>query len=192
MQMPRPSAVMILTHLPLDKMAGMLAEDNFKCIFLNENDRMPIWISLKFIPRSPIDNKPALVQVMAWRRTGDKPLPELMLTQFTDADELSYYSQNIPRSRLEGFWYNEASTNWLNWPNSQIPECTCSISHNDPFKTEMCTFLFWMDHCGIWNSCILGFMKLAQFDNKYVTIVTSLARSHYLNQWWHRQLCFSM
>ena len=34
---------------------------------------------------SPIDNKPELVQVMAWRRTGDKPLPETMLTQFTDA-----------------------------------------------------------------------------------------------------------
>ena len=32
-----------------------------------------------------MDNKPALVQVMAWRRTGDKPLPELMLIQFTDA-----------------------------------------------------------------------------------------------------------
>ena len=44
-----------------------------------------IFISLKFVLRSPIDNKPALVQVMAWRQTGDKPLPELMLTQFTDA-----------------------------------------------------------------------------------------------------------
>ena len=29
--------------------------------------------------------------------------------------------------------------------------CTCSISHNAPFRTEMCTFLFWMEHCGIWN-----------------------------------------
>ena len=65
-------------------MAAILAEDNFKCIFLNENDRIPIWISLKFVPRSLIDNKPALVQVMAWRRIGDKSLPELMLTQFTD------------------------------------------------------------------------------------------------------------
>ena len=65
-------------------MAAILADDNFKCVFLNENDRIPIWISLKFIPRSPIDNKPALVQVTAWRRTGDKLLPELMLTQFTD------------------------------------------------------------------------------------------------------------
>ena len=47
-----------------------------------------------------------------------------------------------------------------NWPNSQIPECTCSISHNAPFRTEMCIFLFWMVHCGIWKRCILGFVKL--------------------------------
>ena len=66
-------------------MATTLADDIFKCIFLNENDRIPIQISLKLVLRSPIDNKPALVQVMAWRRTGDKPLPEPMMTQFTDA-----------------------------------------------------------------------------------------------------------
>ena len=40
---------------------------------------------LKFHSRSPIDNKPALVQVMAWRRTGDKSLPEPMLTQSINA-----------------------------------------------------------------------------------------------------------
>ena len=65
-------------------MAAILGDDNFKYIFLNENDRIPILVLLKFVPRSPIDNKPVLVQVLAWRRTGDKPLPELMLTQFTD------------------------------------------------------------------------------------------------------------
>ena len=82
------SLVDLLSRYPLitvDKMATILADDNFKCIFLNENDRIPIWISMKFVPRSPIDNKTALVQVMACRRTGDKPLPELMLAQFTDA-----------------------------------------------------------------------------------------------------------
>ena len=66
-------------------MAAILADNIFKCIFLNENDRIPIQISLKFVPRSPIDNKAALVQVMAWRRTAAKPLPEPMLTQFPDA-----------------------------------------------------------------------------------------------------------
>ena len=66
-------------------MAAIFAEDNFKCIFLNENDRIPIWISLKFVPSSPINNKATLVQVIAWHQTGNKPLPELMLAQFTDA-----------------------------------------------------------------------------------------------------------
>ena len=42
-------------------MAAILADDNLKCILLNENDRIPIRISLKFVPRSPIDNKSALV-----------------------------------------------------------------------------------------------------------------------------------
>ena len=47
--------------------------------------KIPIQIPVKFVPRGPIDNKPALVQVMTLNRTGDKPLPERMLIQFTDA-----------------------------------------------------------------------------------------------------------
>ena len=41
---------------PLDKMATILADDIFKCIFLNETDKIPIQISLKFATRSPIVN----------------------------------------------------------------------------------------------------------------------------------------
>ena len=48
----------------------------FKCIFLNENVRISIKISLKFVPKGPIGNIPALVQIKAWRRSGDKPLSE--------------------------------------------------------------------------------------------------------------------
>ena len=75
-------------------MDTILADDIFKCIFLNENDIIPIQISLKFVPGRPIDNKPALVQVMAWRRTGDKLLPEPVMTQFTDA----YMRHRFPTS----------------------------------------------------------------------------------------------
>ena len=75
----------IKTHLPLDKMAANLGDDILKCILLTENERIPIQISLKFVPRIPIDNTPPLVQVMAWHRTGDKPLPEPIMTQFIDA-----------------------------------------------------------------------------------------------------------
>ena len=66
-------------------MAANFADDIFKCIFLNEKFSISIQISLKFVSRGPIDNKPALVQVMAWRRTGNKPLPKPTLSQFTDA-----------------------------------------------------------------------------------------------------------
>ena len=66
-------------------MTTILAGDKFKCIFSNENYIIPIRISLKFVPIGPVDNKSALAQVMAWRRTGDRPLSEPMLTQFTDA-----------------------------------------------------------------------------------------------------------
>ena len=61
------------------------ADDIFKCIVLKENYRILIKISLLFAPKSTIDNKPALVQVMAWRRIGGKPLHEPMMTQITDA-----------------------------------------------------------------------------------------------------------
>ena len=49
----------------------------FKCIFCNEN----VWIliSLKFFPNCPINNIPALVQIMAWHQPGDKLLSEPMM-----------------------------------------------------------------------------------------------------------------
>ena len=49
--------------------------------------------SLKFIPKGPIDNKPALVQIMAWCRTGDKPLFEPMMAYVAKA--YMYYSASM-------------------------------------------------------------------------------------------------
>ena len=58
------------------------ADDIFKWIFLNENAWIPIKISLKFVPQGPINNIPALVQIMAWRWPGDKPLCEPVVVSF--------------------------------------------------------------------------------------------------------------
>ena len=55
------------------------ADDMFKCIFLNENVWIAIEISLKFVPKGSINNNPALLQIMVWRRPGDKPLCETMM-----------------------------------------------------------------------------------------------------------------
>ena len=43
------------------------ADDTFNRIFVNENVRISIKFSLKFVPKGQINNIPALVQIMAWR-----------------------------------------------------------------------------------------------------------------------------
>ena len=55
------------------------ADDTFKCFFVYEK----VWISssLKFVPKGPMNNIPALVQIMAWRRPGDRPLSEPMMVR---------------------------------------------------------------------------------------------------------------
>ena len=55
------------------------ADDIIKCIFLNENVWISLKISLKFVPKGSINNIPALVQIMVWRRPGNKPLSEPMM-----------------------------------------------------------------------------------------------------------------
>ena len=54
-------------------------DDIFKCVFLNENARISLKKSLKFVRKVRINNILALVQIMAWRRSGDKPLSEPMM-----------------------------------------------------------------------------------------------------------------
>ena len=57
----------------------------YSWIFLNEHVWISIEVSLKFVPKGPINNIPALVQIMAWRRPGDKPLSEpMMVSLLTD------------------------------------------------------------------------------------------------------------
>ena len=57
------------------------ADDTFKRIFLNDNVRISIKISPTFVPKGPINNIPALVQIMACRLTGAKPLSETMMVK---------------------------------------------------------------------------------------------------------------
>ena len=50
-----------LTHWGRDKIAAIYTGDIFKCIFLNENIRITLKISLEFVPKAPVNNNPALV-----------------------------------------------------------------------------------------------------------------------------------
>ena len=69
----------ISTHWGWHKNGCHLPDNIFKCIFLNENCCILIQISLKIVPKGPINNIPAMVQIMAWRRPGNKPLSEPMM-----------------------------------------------------------------------------------------------------------------
>ena len=47
------------------------ASDTFKYVFLIENVMISAKISLKFVPKGPINKIQPLVQIKAWRRPGD-------------------------------------------------------------------------------------------------------------------------
>ena len=120
---------------PLDKMAAISADDSFNCIFLNGNYIIPIQLSVKYVPRSLIDNTPALAQVMAWRWTSNKLSAGPVITQLFDAYmrhlggwvkqdpptlmqpkyELKDYNCT-PRSPPETKWYRNTSV-WYEWLN---------------------------------------------------------------------------
>ena len=68
-----------LNTLRLRKNCRHFADNIFKCIFLNENVWISLKISLKFIPEVWNNNIQSLVQIMALRRPGDKPLSEPMI-----------------------------------------------------------------------------------------------------------------
>ena len=68
-----------LTHWGRDKMSDMFVDDIFKFIFFNENIWISLKTSLKFVPKVQNNNIPALVQIMAWCRPGNKPLSEPMM-----------------------------------------------------------------------------------------------------------------
>ena len=76
---PCVSRCLKVNTLRLRQYGRCFADNVSKCIFLNENVWISLKISLKFVPKVPINSIPALVQILAWRRLGDKPLSEAMM-----------------------------------------------------------------------------------------------------------------
>ena len=54
----------------------------WKCMNLNNK------MSLKLVPKGPINNIPALFQIINWCRLGDKPLSEAMLGDKTSSEPM--------------------------------------------------------------------------------------------------------
>ena len=116
---PCPSFNVEVNTLRPRQNGRLFADDTFKRIFLNENIRISIEISLKFVPKGSINNNPALVLIMAWRWPGDKPLSEPMLVR-----SLTHICVTRPQ--------------WLNWTVSYSEYITVEVwawmSDNIPQK----------------------------------------------------------
>ena len=75
-----PDYDLSLNSSPSGQNIRHFTDNSFKC--MNEKCSILIQISLKFVPKGSIDNKLVWIQVMAWHRTGEKPLSEPTLTVF--------------------------------------------------------------------------------------------------------------
>ena len=92
------------------------ADDTFSRIFVNKNVRISIEFSLKFVPKGPINNIPALVQIMAWRRPGDKPLSGPMLVRSLTHICVTRQTK-FTLKQLQVIWYSVINSiiHWGGW-----------------------------------------------------------------------------
>ena len=103
------------------------ADDTFKRIFLNQNVRIFIKNSLKFVPKDPMNNIPILVQInhylnqlwLDYRRIyASLGLNELIVSWHTDVEiVLDFSSETMETISNDGGWANEVyfSLNLLIW-----------------------------------------------------------------------------
>ena len=119
-------------------MAAIFTDDIFKCIFTNEKFMISIQISLKLVSNGSIDNTSALFPVMAWRRTGDEPLPEPMLIQFIDAYmrySMGWVTGQIPMTtilcrRTQILSWHPSHYRFFNRTRNCIKTCDSPEKHN--------------------------------------------------------------
>ena len=118
--------VSFLNTLRLWQSCCHFTDNIFKCIFLNENVWIWIKISIKLIPGGPVSNIPTLVQIMAWCRSGTKPLSELMMVSLL----------------------KHICSTWPQWVKQQLPAL-----HNEPQMCEKVKkfIAFWPNWA--WKSC---------------------------------------
>ena len=105
------------------------ADDILKFIFLNENVSIAIQISLQFVPKGPINNILALVQIMAWRRPGDKPLSEPMMVSL-----LTHICVTRPQWVTGKSWLSRVVLRLCDWAEAQHAATLYQKRDDDPVR----------------------------------------------------------
>ena len=150
------------------------ADDRFKCIFFHQNIWISINISLKFVPNGQVNNIPALVQIMACRQQGDKPLSDPMMFNL-----LTHICVTRPQWINSVFyllttWLINWSTDWL-IPGWHLPGWIDLLIGPNKAPQSRGTQLSLKFH-------------LRLFLRDPLTKVIIGSTSHYLNQWWPSSL----
>ena len=103
------------------------ADDILKCIFLNDNVWILLKIWLKLVPKVPMSNILAMVQIMAWRRSGDKQLSEPMMVSL-----LTHICVTQPQ------WVNiiNISTNWQQHTSLVFLLCMQRLTYKYEWQAE--------------------------------------------------------
>ena len=91
----------LINTLRLRQNGRHFPDDIFKLHFLDDNVQISIKISLKFVPNGPINDIPALVQIMAWHQPGDKPLSiQIMLSLLTHKCITLHLNELTPKTYM--------------------------------------------------------------------------------------------
>ena len=125
-------------------------------IFLKENYvNILIWISLKFRPESSVNNLPTLVDIMAWRRSGDRPVSKRRITYILDT--WMHHWVNVVWSAssnyLNQFWFivhytprnkSRENENWIILVSILIEGCDISmfilVTVRNGYSHSVCNF----------------------------------------------------
>ena len=156
------------------------ADDMFKCIFLIENVRISINISMKFVPKVQINNIPALVPIMAWRPLGDKSFSEpIMVSLLTHICATRHQWINQPHVRTS-LLYIFVVVGLMLFVPSYSATCFMYITGK--------LFLFPLLLCSLWCAQVIGYIMArmsysAVYTLHYLTIITMQTYPKALNIW---------
>ena len=162
-----------LTPWNLNKMARHFVDNIFKFIFLTENFYVFIHISLKFVLKGSLNNKPALVQITAWRHTAEKLLPEPTMIKFTCIVVIVSWYTNQDQCRIH-WGYSIRCCNYAQLFR-KTPRYMYAINC---IKILVLLHQYFQCHFSIWGYCV---DLLSPFQN----ILLYIYMVHYPLKWPH-------
>ena len=151
------------------KNARHFADDIFKCIFLNKKVWIFVTISLKFIPKSSINNEYMSIGL----DNGLTPIrrPTIIWTNDSLICWSLYASLGLNKLRTTSNWKEgimlwDGNDTYIRLIQKKIPQCTCSISHITQEQTY-----FWTMYCGNMGQVHCEICEISLFHHYHEDVI---------------------